>query len=53
MKPISRRKFLATAALSLAASRLRARIQPDSKITLNVAGEAEGAHMPIDFVGLS
>jgi hypothetical protein len=53
MKPISRRKFLATAALSLAATRLRAQSPSDSKITLNVAGEAEGAHMPMDFVGLS
>src|SRR5258708_16411272 len=53
MKPISRRKFLATTALSLAAVRLGAQGQPESEITLDVAGEATGAHMPIDFVGLS
>ncbi len=53
MKPISRRTFLATATLSLAATRLRAQSQAESSITLNIAGEATGAQVPDDFVGLS
>ena len=51
MNAITRRKFLATAALSLAATRLRAQAEP--RIALNIAGEATGSHMPGDFVGLS
>ncbi len=53
MEPISRRKFLSTTALSLAAVRLGAQSEPESGITLDVAGKATGARMPIDFVGLS
>jgi len=50
MNEITRRRFLATAALSLAATRLRAQ---GSRVTLSLAGEATGPHMPGDFVGLS
>jgi hypothetical protein len=50
---ISRRRFLSTAALSLAAARLRAQNQPGTQITLAIPDEAAGAHMPADFVGLS
>ncbi|HEY1766145.1 MAG TPA: hypothetical protein VGG26_00730 [Terracidiphilus sp.] len=50
---ISRRRFLSTAALSLAAARLRAQTQPGTQITLAIPAEAAGAHMPADFVGLS
>ena len=53
MKPISRRSFISTAALSLAATRLHAQTQPNSGITVNIAGDATGAQMPVDFVGLS
>ena len=52
MKEISRRKFLATTALAVAASRLKAQSQPAS-VTLRLSGEANGAHMPADFIGLS
>jgi hypothetical protein len=53
MNEITRRKFLATAALSLAATHLRAQNSGDTRVTLSVTGEATGAHMPGDFVGLS
>ncbi len=51
MTPISRRKFLATAAMSAAATRLRA--QTNAQVTLTVPTAATGPHMPTDFVGLS
>jgi hypothetical protein len=50
---ISRRKFIASTALSLAAARLPAQSPPESQITLNLAGAATGALMPADFIGLS
>jgi hypothetical protein len=53
MTPISRRRFLSTAALSIAATRLRAQGQPEAKATLTIPADAAGAHMPADFVGLS
>jgi hypothetical protein len=53
MTTISRRRFLATAALSLAATRLPAQQGSKSKVTLNLSTEATGPHMPADFVGLS
>ena len=53
MTPISRRRFLMTAALSLAATRLRAQGQAAAQITLKLPTEATGPHMPADFVGLS
>jgi len=53
MNEITRRRFLATAALSLAATRIRAQNSAEPRVTLSLAGEATGVHMPGDFVGLS
>ncbi len=53
MTTISRRRFLATAALSLAATRLQAQRRTGSQVTLKLSAEATGPHMPADFVGLS
>jgi len=53
MTQISRRKFLATTAFSVAAARLGAQGQNAVQATLTLPGEASGAHMPADFVGLS
>jgi len=52
MTTISRRRFVATAALSLAASRFAGR-EERTEITLQVSTKLAGAHMPADFVGLS
>jgi hypothetical protein len=51
MNQISRRRFLATAAMSVAATRLRA--QGAAQLTLTIPAEANGPHMPEDYVGLS
>lgn len=51
MKQISRRSFLATAALTVAATRLSA--QSHATAALQIPAEATGPHMPADFVGLS
>jgi hypothetical protein len=53
MIPISRRRFLTTAALSLAATRLRAQGGAATQVTLKIPAEATGPHMPADFLGLS
>jgi hypothetical protein len=53
MTTITRRKFLATAALSLAATRLHAQRGAGSRISLKISTEATGPNMPADFVGLS
>ena len=53
MTMITRRRFLATTALSLAASRLPAQDQREAKVTLKLSTKAVGPHMPADFVGLS
>lgn len=53
MTTISRRKFLATAALSLAATRLHAEHRAGAEVTLELSTKATGPHMPADFVGLS
>ena len=53
MTTISRRRFLATAALSLAATRLHAQRGAGAQVTLELSTEAIGPHMPADFVGLS
>lgn len=53
MTAISRRKFLANTALTLAASQLVAQNKQGAQVTLNIPAEANGAHMPEDFVGLS
>jgi hypothetical protein len=51
MDEMSRRRFLATAAMSVAATRLRA--QGPAQVTLTIPAEATGPHMPLDYVGLS
>ena len=53
MNPISRRRFLATTALSFAATRLRAQNRTPIQANLIIPAEATGPHMPADFVGLS
>jgi hypothetical protein len=59
MKTLSRRRFLSSAALTLAATRLRAAkaaTAPDlsaTQATLTIPPEATGAALPDDFVGLS
>lgn len=53
MKTISRRKFIAPAAVSLAATRLGAQSRAGAQVTLRIPAEATGPHMPADFVGLS
>src|ERR1700688_4728075 len=53
MTPISRRGFLSTAALSLAAARVYSQRGTGSQVSLRVRTEATGPHMPADFVGLS
>jgi hypothetical protein len=53
MTAISRRRFLATAALSVTASRLGAQSHAGSQVTLTIPAEATGPHMPADFAGLS
>ena len=51
MNRISRRRFLAAAAMCVAATRLRA--QGTAQVTLTIASAANGPHMPEDYVGLS
>jgi hypothetical protein len=53
MTMISRRAFLTTAALSLAATRLHSQSRMGPQVSLKVSTEATGPHMPADFVGLS
>ena len=53
MTKVSRRHFIATAAFSAAAVRLRAQSRRKTPVTLDIAAEATGPHMPADFVGLS
>jgi hypothetical protein len=50
---LTRRRFLATAACTLAAARLHAHGQSRIRVALSIPREATGPHMPIDFVGLS
>ena len=50
---ITRREFLATAACTLAATRLRAQGQSKVQVALAISTEAVGPQMPLDFVGLS
>jgi len=50
---VTRRKFLATAACVVAATRLNAQRQGKVRVALSIPKEATGPHMPIDFVGLS
>jgi hypothetical protein len=53
MTTISRRRFLATAALSLAATRLHAQRPAGTPVILKLPIEARGPRMPADFAGLS
>src|SRR5580693_24119 len=50
---LTRRRFLATAACTVAAASLHARGQSKVGVALSIPKEANGPHMPIDFVGLS
>jgi hypothetical protein len=51
MNRISRRRFLATTAMSIAATRLRG--EGAAQVTLTIPSEANGPHMPEDYIGLS
>ena len=50
---LTRRRFLATTACTVAAARLHAYGQSKLQVSLTIPKEAMGPHMPIDFVGLS
>src|SRR6202162_592460 len=50
---LTRRRFLATAACTMAAARLHAQGQSKVRVALSIPKDATGPHMPIDFVGLS
>src|SRR5258708_22760596 len=50
---LTRRRFLATAACTMAAARLHAQGQSKVRVALGLPREATGPHMRIDFVGLS
>ena len=53
MTTMNRRKFLASAAATVAATRLYAQSPLAARVTLTLPAEATGPHMPSDFVGLS
>ncbi len=53
MTTISRREFVTSAAFSAAAVRLCAQGQQEIQVALDLSTEANGPHMPADFVGLS
>lgn len=53
MTLMNRRKFLASAAATVAATRLSAQSPAAARVTLTLPAEATGPHMPADFVGLS
>ncbi|HVR27735.1 MAG TPA: hypothetical protein VMU26_30940 [Candidatus Polarisedimenticolia bacterium] len=50
---LTRRRFLATAACTMAAAGLHAQGQSKVRVGLSIPKDATGPHMPIDFVGLS
>jgi hypothetical protein len=50
---LTRRRFLATAACTMAAARLHGQGQSQVRVALSIPREATGPRMPIDFVGLS
>ena len=50
---LTRRRFLATAACTVAAARLHAQGQSKVRVALAIPREATGPRMPMDFVGLS
>jgi len=53
MTTITRRHFIATTALTVAATQLRAQGSNAVHVALALPAEANGPHMPVDFVGLS
>lgn len=53
MTNISRRRFLATAAFSVAAARLSAQTKAQIEVTLSIPSAATGPRVPADFIGLS
>ena len=50
---LTRRRFLATAAGTVAAARLHGRGPSEVRVGLSIPKDATGPHMPTDFVGLS
>jgi len=50
---LTRRKFLATTACTVAAAHLHVQAQGKVEVALSIPKEAMGPHMPSDFVGLS
>jgi hypothetical protein len=50
---LTRRKFLATGACTVAAAGLHARGQSKIRVAIAIPNEATGSHIPSDFVGLS
>jgi hypothetical protein len=50
---LTRRRFLAISACTMAAARLHAQGQSKIRVALSIPSDATGSHMPIDFVGLS
>jgi hypothetical protein len=50
---LTRRRFLATAACTMAAAHLHSQGQSRVRVALSIPEDATGPHMPIDFVGLS
>jgi hypothetical protein len=53
MHTVSRRQFIATGTISIAALRLHAQNTQKVQAALTIPQEATGPHMPDDFVGLS
>ena len=53
MTKISRRRFLSTAACSIAAARLSAQTKAEIEVSLSIPSQATGPRIPADFVGLS
>lgn len=50
---LTRRRFLAATAFTVAAARLHVQGQNKVRVILSIPNEATGPRMPIDFVGLS
>jgi hypothetical protein len=50
---LTRRRFIATTACTVAAARLHVHGQSNARVALSIPKEAMGPRMPIDFVGLS
>ena len=50
---LTRRRFLATTAYTMAAARLYMHSQNEKRVALTIPNEANGPQMPSDFVGLS